>query len=249
MYIENFNKLPYLIDDIRFLQVSRSSHVKDFPEGRPRNTLILTMQGPMRYDFARGSISVPAGSAIFIPKGTVHSTVYPATGGNVETIQFDVIRGQLPECFQKPIVWEEPGLEKTFARLKESLPGDPIGMLCLVYGLLRDIQRENRSIPAPYHRLLPALEHMNRQFRDNASIDDFAKMCLMSPSLFRRLFREYTGTSPIEYRNRLRLARARELIESGEFSITEAAQEAGFSNLSFFYRLYKRCFGISPGHT
>ena len=165
----------------------------------------------------------------------------------METVQFDVLRGKLPDCFGKPLVLKESGMEKTFARLKESLPDDPIGMLCLVYGLLRLVERENHAIPAPYHRLLPALEDLGRNFSRSGAVDDYARLCLMSPSLFRRLFREYTGTSPIEYRNRLRLARARELMESGEFSVAEAAQEVGFSNLSFFYRLYKRHFGASPG--
>ena len=249
MYVENFNKLPYLIDDIRFLQVSRSGFTKEFPEGRPLNTLILTISGPMGYEFSDGSLTVAPGNVIFIPKGTVHSTIYPPSGGTVETVQFDVLRGNLPDCLQKPVILKEAGMEKTFARLKESLPGDPIGMLCLVYGLLRSVEQENRTIPAPYHRLLPALEDLHRNYIRNEAVDEYARMCLMSPSLFRRLFREYTGTSPIEYRNGLRLARAKELMESGEFSIAEAAQTVGFCNLSFFYRLYKRRFGISPGHT
>jgi len=63
---------------------------------------------------------------------------------------------------------------------------------------------------------------------------------------FRRLFRGYTGSSPIEYRNDLRLSSARAKLQSGEYNVTEAAESCGFSNLSFFIRLYKKKFGYTP---
>ena len=54
--------------------------------------------------------------------------------------------------------------------------------------------------------------------------------------------------SPIEDRNHVRLNMARAKLQSGEYNVFEAAQAVGFSNLSFFIRLYKKKFGHTPGH-
>ena len=62
----------------------------------------------------------------------------------------------------------------------------------------------------------------------------------MSESNFSKLFKEYTGFSPIEFRNRIRIAEVRKLTDSGEYSISEAAYMVGFNNMSFFYETYNK---------
>ena len=68
----------------------------------------------------------------------------------------------------------------------------------------------------------------------------------MSEAGFRRLFREYMGASPVDHRNEIRLLHAKSKLQSGEYNVSEAAYESGFSNLSFFIRLYKKKFGYTP---
>ena len=68
----------------------------------------------------------------------------------------------------------------------------------------------------------------------------------MSEVSFRRSFREYTGLSPIDYRNAIRLSNAKSKLQSGAYNVSEAAYESGFSNLSFFIRLYKKKYGHTP---
>jgi transcriptional regulator GlxA family with amidase domain len=68
----------------------------------------------------------------------------------------------------------------------------------------------------------------------------------MSETAFRRSFREYTGLSPVEYRNKLRMEEADRLIRSGEYSVREAAEAVGCFNGSFFAKTYKSYFGHTP---
>ena len=51
---------------------------------------------------------------------------------------------------------------------------------------------------------------------------------------------EYTGKSPIEYRNTVRIAAAKRLIKTGELTVSEAAYLVGFNNMSFFYEAYNK---------
>ena len=62
----------------------------------------------------------------------------------------------------------------------------------------------------------------------------------MSESNFRKLFKEYTGKSPIEYRNLIRISEVKKMIDSGEFTVSEAAYLVGFNNMSFFYEVYNK---------
>ena len=66
----------------------------------------------------------------------------------------------------------------------------------------------------------------------------YAALCNISEPSFRRLFKEYTGQTPIEYRNSIRIANLQRLLSSGEFKINEAAYLVGFNNMSFFYEVY-----------
>ena len=75
---------------------------------------------------------------------------------------------------------------------------------------------------------------------------DYVKRCNMSEVNFRRLFKEYTGMSPIEYRNNIRLINAKNKLQSDEYNVSETAELCGFSNLSFFIRLYKKKYGCTP---
>lgn len=67
----------------------------------------------------------------------------------------------------------------------------------------------------------------------------------MSPFQFARVFRELVGVSPHKYLVRLRLERARDLLQSG-VSVTEACYAVGFNNLSHFVRSFHRSFGVAP---
>ena len=62
----------------------------------------------------------------------------------------------------------------------------------------------------------------------------------MSESNFRKLFKEYTGRTLIEYRNRIRIAEVRKLIASEEYSVQEAAYQVGFRNMSFFIETLRK---------
>jgi len=102
------------------------------------------------------------------------------------------------------------------------------------------------KLPARFRKLQAALTELHDRFEQNEPVSFYAGLCDMSEVNFRRLFREYTGMTPIEYRNHLRLNSARSKLQSGEYNVSEAAGLCGFANLSFFIRLYKKQFGHTP---
>ena len=81
--------------------------------------------------------------------------------------------------------------------------------------------------------------------RTPVSLADAAAAATLSPSRFRHLFVQQTGTSFRAYLLWLRINVAIEAAMAGA-SWTEAAHEAGFADSSHLTRTHKRMFGIEP---
>ncbi|MBQ7901027.1 MAG: helix-turn-helix domain-containing protein [Clostridia bacterium] len=81
----------------------------------------------------------------------------------------------------------------------------------------------NDNIKAKYHTIVKGITYLENNYLENTSISELAKMCNVSLSGFRQLFKEYCGHSPIRYRNILRIKKAAELLMYGEHNVQQAA--------------------------
>ena len=80
-----------------------------------------------------------------------------------------------------------------------------------------------------------------------SNLNEIAAAFGLSRSLLTRTFRRHTGTSIVHYVNARCLEKAAGLLTaSKEKSITQAALESGFSNLSNFHRRFKAAYGFTP---
>lgn len=64
----------------------------------------------------------------------------------------------------------------------------------------------------------------------------------------KRRFKAATGCSLIDYVQRQRIERAKQLLESDNIAVDEVAACAGYENAAFFRRLFKRSTGLNPGN-
>lgn len=91
-----------------------------------------------------------------------------------------------------------------------------------------------------------ALEFINEHFYEPLRIDDMSERCGLSPRRFTALFKQRTGMTFSHYVNekRIRFAQDR-LRESGH--ILYACHESGFNDPAYFYRVFKKLTGMTPG--
>ena len=90
------------------------------------------------------------------------------------------------------------------------------------------------------------LHYINENFLEPIYLDDIAFRFHMAPKYFSRYFKNVFHTTLTEYIMQLRLEKAISLLNSGKFSVTEAALQSGFSSCSYFNKCFKKVFGKSP---
>ena len=78
------------------------------------------------------------------------------------------------------------------------------------------------------------------------SSDELANLMFMSRSTFYRKLKSVTGMSGNEFVRTARLNYAVKLLESGKYSVTDAAFEAGFNDIKYFRKRFQDHFGVSP---
>jgi AraC-like DNA-binding protein len=95
-------------------------------------------------------------------------------------------------------------------------------------------------------RLLQARRILDVEFADPPSLTELSHRIGMNDFKLKRGFRQVFGTTVFGYVRRLRMDKARAMLESGSFSVTEAALMSGYSCLGYFSAAFKRRFGILP---
>src|SRR6266481_10135887 len=98
----------------------------------------------------------------------------------------------------------------------------------------------------PRAKLVRAVEYIQDQLDTDLTVSGIAQAIGMSPYYFSRLFKESTGQPPHQYVIEARVRKAKELLTTGKFTISEAAYHVGFVDQSHLTRHFKRVFGLPP---
>ena len=91
------------------------------------------------------------------------------------------------------------------------------------------------------------LTYIQENYASPISIEEIAEKCFYSKSHFMKFFKESMGVSFVQYLNDYRLNLAAQMLTETSGSILEIASSTGFDNLSYFNRMFKRKYGVSPG--
>lgn len=99
---------------------------------------------------------------------------------------------------------------------------------------------------SPDPRITWAVEFMRQRLSEPLTVRALAEKVNLSRSRFTSLFTAQTGLSPLRYLQRLRLRRARLLIERSFLSVKEIMALVGYNDPSHFSRDFRREHGKAP---
>lgn len=95
--------------------------------------------------------------------------------------------------------------------------------------------------------ILKAMDYLKQNFNAEVKLEDLAMKSFISKNYFSRLFREITGVSFSDYIQQLRIDEACSLLKTTNLKIITIASQAGFKDLKFFYEVFKKYTGKTPG--
>jgi len=103
-----------------------------------------------------------------------------------------------------------------------------------------------RAAPAPPDSIALALEFMKNNLAEPISRDEVARACNMSYGYFSKVFRQKTGHTFTDLLNRFRIEKACTLFDETNLNVNQVALECGFSDQSYFSKVFRRYQGCIP---
>jgi AraC family transcriptional regulator, transcriptional activator FtrA len=91
-----------------------------------------------------------------------------------------------------------------------------------------------------------ALDWARKRLDEPLEIGSLARRAAMSQRTFLRRFQESVGLTPMNWLQRERMYRARELLESTDGTLSDVAEQCGYRSLETFRTAFKRIVGTSP---
>ncbi|WP_274648454.1 AraC family transcriptional regulator [Paenibacillus humicola] len=89
------------------------------------------------------------------------------------------------------------------------------------------------------------IRYMEQHLEDQHTVEELARIVHYHPNYFIRVFKQFTGRSPIQYLNALRLERAKNWLAATDTSVSEIAENVGMT-LFYFSRFFKEQTGFTP---
>lgn len=119
--------------------------------------------------------------------------------------------------------------------------------------IIRIVQTETKTFYsknsqklASNNRIAHVVNYIKENIREQIQVEQLCKIACMSESNFYRVFKEELGISPIEFIIEERIKLASSLLKNPEFRIKDVYFESGFNSLSYFNRMFKKRYKVSP---
>lgn len=237
----------------------------EYVKGRNMCGLVLCISGKAKYDFGNDQMLLEPGQLVYLPPScayTIQSAgdepffhitanfVLRQAKGDAGTVFSDIISGKYRYVSSKE---RSDYIKELLERLVSVWQNKKYGYGILAKSILYEVlytyftdAGNTLGKNAGYGMLMPAKAFLDEQYMADTSVSELAEMCSVSETHFRRLFSRLFGCSPTEYRLKKRLLKAKDMLLSGDFTVSETAFAVGFEDANYFSRIFKARTGISP---
>lgn len=89
-------------------------------------------------------------------------------------------------------------------------------------------------------------QYIHANYGDDLTRNDLAEIVYLNPDYLARIFKRETGVSLGSYIIQVRIAAAKHLLETSNMSVYTVANKVGYSNYSYFSKLFKQEVGLPP---
>ncbi len=256
MIMKNFMDCKFDIQEINIACYVPYGAGVPVHRNRPFHGLVLQYSASSNiYEFIGGkTITIDRNDILYIPKGSDYNAYAVVDDqSSCYAINFQIGNEEVFKPFKlKPR--NTAVFVDCFKRAEQAWRKKPYNyeLKCKaeLYNIIFSMQQEFRLGYADQEKqkiIRPAVEYIHNKYTsENISVEYLAELCGITATYLRQLFKNVFGTSPLKYINNLKIERSKELIESGIYSISEAAFLSGFSDISHFSREFKKTESVPP---
>lgn len=222
--------------------------------------LTYLVQGEARYTINNEDIDLAQGNLLSLPAGSVCSGIsFPGRLMHCFSVDFYLQNTKKQDLILPFPVVSLPGCHNDIMRMFLDLsfswqsrqPGCLIksrGLFqCIIHRFLELVIFTDNS-GGTDSRVTRAIRYTTAHYSERISVKQMADLAGLNPTYFGSLFRKETGISFNLFLTRLRIKNAEELLASGRYTVSAAAEACGFADTSHFYKQFKSIKGFPPSH-
>lgn len=234
------------------------------PRGLDECIIIFCTKGRGWLEIDGKRISVGSGEVLIIPPNKPHA--YHADGEDPWSIHWAHFSGTSAASYASMLPAHEHVMTVTASDSKKiaemfgecyrlASSGFTERTLLLVSHILRhalgvlffQIGTSLRGAPrVGAHDLTKSIEFMRANVARPLTLGELSRHAGLSPARFSSLFRDQTGSSPVEHHIRLRMQSACHYLDTTALSVKEVAAELGYDDPYYFSRIFQKILGCSP---
>ncbi len=224
--------------------------------GAPKKSnMLLFLDGVSAFYTLKGgkTLSAQSGSLILIPRGSeyrVEFSDFERADSNTVGINFflsdeegEVIPGE------EILIFSDTNALSLVDKIRlsdEALRPCPALIKSAFYALLSLLWQKKRIVAQKFRCIEKGISYLENDPAGEKSIAEIASLCHVSQIYFRKLFTEYAGKSPAQFRMDLRIEKAKSLLSFEDADVSEIAFRLGFTDASYFCKQFKRHTGKTP---
>jgi len=110
-------------------------------------------------------------------------------------------------------------------------------------------QKPKKSVlqPDEIDKILKAKEYINNRLESPPTIPELAKITGINDFKLKAGFKEMFGTTIYGYIHNEKMSKAKLMLETGNYSVSEIAWDIGYTNVSHFIKAFKKSYDVTPG--
>ncbi len=119
----------------------------------------------------------------------------------------------------------------------------------LTHEIIRTVLDEslyNNEFATQSKIIIEVVKYINANYSQEICLDDISKSLEVSVSHISNIFKDEMGVSVMEYLKTLRLENAKKMLLCHTLSVTEVAQQCGFNSPSYFTKLFRQRYHVTP---
>lgn len=202
---------------------------------------------------------VRPGQLAYLPKGKMRTYTHISEHFSMYEMAFSVKSGDedimsILGLSEQNFVVDIPNPEEMTALFEDSNlieftknPLHDLGWSANILKIIKIYAEERQKISDKNISIFkPVLEYMSNNIEKQIKIEDLASLVYMQPTYFIKKFNEAYGLPPIGYLNRMRIYKAMGMLAGTNISVEEIAKKTGFSDTSYFARVFKKQCKLTP---